>query len=235
MRASKPAALDLFCCSGGMGEGLARAGFRVTGVDIVDRPRYPHEFHRADALEYLADIISTGEVERYALIHTSPPCQAKCALSMGTNASRGWGGTHVDLVAPTRELLLRSGRPYIIEQPNGKAEIRKDVTLCGEMFGLGVLRHRNFETGGWDAGFRWKKDHRPHRGYVRGYRHGVWRDGPYVAAYGEGGGKATIPEMQEAMGIPWTGVREELTEALPPAYGEWLGRRFLQWIDTQAS
>lgn len=227
MRASKPAALDLFCCAGGMGKGLADAGFRVTGVDIVDRPRYPNEFHRADALEYLDDIISTGEVERYALIHTSPPCQAKCALSMGTNKSKGWGGTHVDLVAPTRELLLRSGRPYIIEQPNGKAEIRKDVTLCGEMFGLKVLRHRNFETGGWDADFRWKRDHVKHRGYVRGYRHGVWRDGPYVAAYGDGGGKATVPEMQESMGIPWTDVREELTEALPPAYGEWFGRRFL--------
>lgn len=232
MRASKPAALDLFCCSGGMGKGLAKY-FRVTGVDIEDRPRYPNEFHRADALEYLDDIISTGEVERYALIHTSPPCQAKCALSMGTNASRGWGGTHVDLVAPTRELLLRSGRPYIIEQPNGKAEIRKDVTLCGEMFGLSVLRHRNFEVGGWDAEFNWKRDHRPHRGYVRGYRHGVWRDGPYVAAYGEGGGKATVPEMQAAMGIDWTDVRGELTEALPPAYGEWFGQRFMAWTGTQ--
>lgn len=224
MRASEPAALDLYCCAGAMGTGLRRAGFRVTGVDIVDRPNYPHEFHQADALEYLADIISTGEVERYALIHSSPPCQAGCALTVGTNASKGWGGEHVDLVPPTRDLLERSGRPYIIEQPNGKAKIRKDVTLCGELFGLGVLRHRNFELGGWSTA---KPKHVKHRGRVRGYRHGEWHDGPYVAAYGDGGGKATVPEMQEAMGIDWTDVREELTEAVPPAFGEWLGRAFL--------
>jgi hypothetical protein len=29
------------------------------------------------------------------------------------------------------------------------------------------------------------------------------------------------------MGIDWTDVREELTEAIPPAYAEWVGRRFL--------
>lgn len=41
------------------------------------------------------------------------------------------------------------------------------------------------------------------------------------------GGKATVAEMQAAMGITWTDVREELTEAIPPAYTEWIGRAFL--------
>lgn len=68
--------------------------------------------------------------------------------------------------------------------------------------------------------------HRRHRGYVRGYRHGIYRDGPYVAAYGEGGGKATVPEMQQAMGITWTDIHEELTEAIPPAYTHWIGTAF---------
>jgi hypothetical protein len=36
-----------------------------------------------------------------------------------------------------------------------------------------------------------------------------------------------VEEMQRAMGIDWTDVREELTEAVPPAYGEWLGRAYL--------
>ena len=93
--------------------------------------------------------IATGEIRRYAFVHASPPCQHECALTVGTNASQGWGRTHVDLVAPTRELLDAAGLPYVIEQPNGRAEIRKDLTLCGEMFGLGVIRHRNFELGGW--------------------------------------------------------------------------------------
>lgn len=30
-----------------------------------------------------------------------------------------------------------------------------------------------------------------------------------------------------AMGVDWTGVREELTEAIPPAYSEHIGRAFL--------
>ena len=218
-----PEALDLFCCSGGAGEGYRRAGFIVTGVDIVDRPRYPMRFLRADALEYLARIIASGEIERYTLVHTSPPCQAGCALTVGTNASRGWGGEHEQLIPDLRNLLDTSGLPYVIEQPNGKAPVRKDVTLCGEMFGLGVLRHRNFELGGWSTA---RPAHVRHRGYVRGWRHGVHRDGPYIAAYGDGGGKGSVPEMQEAMGIDWTDVREELTEAIPPAYGEWLGRSF---------
>jgi hypothetical protein len=96
------------------------------------------------------------------------------------------------------------------------------------MFGLGVLRHRNFELGGWRVR---KPVHPRHRGYVRGWRHGEYRDGPYVAAYGSGGGKATVPEMQEAMGVTWTDEREELTEAIPPAYAEWIGRAFLNRED----
>ncbi|WP_371593075.1 DNA methylase [Streptomyces virginiae] len=220
----RPALLDLFCCAGGAGRGYDRAGFDVTGVDIRPRPNYPFTFIQGDALTVLAEMIASGEIRRFDVAHASPPCQKGCALTVGTNTSRGWGGSHVDLVAPTRELLDASGLPYVIEQPDGKADVRKDITLCGEKFGLGVLRHRNFELGRWSAV---QPRHVRHRGYVRGWRHGIYRDGPYVAAYGNGGGKATIPEMQRAMGIDWTDVREELTEAIPPAYAEWLGRAFL--------
>lgn len=218
----RPALLDLFSCAGGAGTGYHRAGFEVTGVDIAERPNYPFTFHRADALEYLAALIASGDIERYAAVHASPPCQAGCALTIGTNASRGWGRTHVQLIPELRTLLDATGLPYVIEQPNGKAPVRADLRLCGEMFGLGVLRHRVFELGGgWSVP---QPAHPRHRGYVRGYRHGVYRDGPYVAAYGAGGGKATVPEMQAAMGITWTDVREELTEAIPPDYAELIGR-----------
>ncbi|NEB79394.1 DNA cytosine methyltransferase [Streptomyces sp. SID14478] len=216
--------LDLYSCAGGAAVGYARAGFRVHGCDRADRPNYPFRYHRGDALEYLARLITTGEIERYTAVHASPPCQATNTLTVGTNRSRGWGGTHVDLVAPTRELLDKTGLPYVIEQPNGQAEIRKDLTLCGEMFGLGVIRHRNFELGGWTMP---QPLHPRHRGRVRGYRHGKFYDGPYVAAYGNGGGKPTVPELQAAMGITWTNVREELTEAIPPAYTHWIANQFL--------
>ncbi|EFE67087.1 gp77 [Streptomyces viridosporus ATCC 14672] len=220
----RPRLLDLFCCAGGAAVGYARAGFAVDGCDIAPRPNYPFPYHHGDALAHLARLIESGEIRRYAFVHASPPCQHGCALTVGTNASQGWGRAHVDLVGATRTLLDATGLPYVIEQPNGRAEIRKDLTLCGEMFGLGVIRHRNFEAGGWTTT---QPAHRPHRGRVRGWRHGRFYDGPYVAAYGNGGGKPTIPELQHAMGIDWTDVREELTEAIPPAYTEHIGRAYL--------
>lgn len=220
---ARPLLLDLFCCAGGAAAGYTAAGFDVLGVDIVDRPRYPFGFVRADALSYLDILLTGGGIRAFSLVHASPPCQADCALTRGTNRAMGWGREHVQLIPALRARLERTGLPYVIEQPTGKAPVRKDVTLCGEMFGLGVIRHRNFELGGWTAP---RPAHVPHRGRVRGWRHGVYHDGPYVAAYGDGGGKATEAEMQTAMGIGWTDVREELTEAIPPAYTAWLGRAF---------
>lgn len=220
--------LDLFGGAGGAARGYQLAGYKVRSVDIVEQPRScADDVWTADAVEFLARNLYRGLVRNYSLVHLSPPCQAACALTVGTNAATK-GGNHADLIPVLRPLLYMlglAGVPYVIEQPTGKAPIRKDITLCGEMFGLGVIRHRNFELSGWG----WdviQPAHPSHRGPVRGWRHGVYRDGPYVAAYGEGGGKASVAEMQEAMGINWTDNRRELTEAIPPAYTEWLGNQF---------
>lgn len=213
--------LDLFCGAGGAGAGYQRAGWQVTGVDIVDRPSYPGSFWQMDAFEFLRTWIDNGQIRRFSLIHASPPCQADCYLTIGTNRSRGWGRQHDQVIPMLRTLLSETGLPYVMEQPGGTAPVRKDIKLCGEMFGLGVLRHRHFELGGWRMD---QPEHIKHRGRVRGMRHGVWFQGPYVAAYGNGGGKASVPEMQEAMEIPWTEDRDELTEAIPPAYTELIGK-----------
>ncbi|MEU8760916.1 DNA methylase [Streptomyces sp. NPDC048659] len=228
----RPLLLDLFCCAGGAATGYHRAGFDVIGVDIAPRPNYPFTFVQADALAFLADLIATGEIAQFSAAHSSPPCQAGCSLTVGTNQAMGWGGTHMDLVAPTRVLLEASGLPYVIEQPNGRAQIRKDLTLCGEQFGLGVIRHRNFELGRWTTA---QPAHKPHRGRVRGWRHGAFFDGPYVAAYGNGGGKPSVAELQAAMGITWTDVREELTEAIPPAYTEWIGTALMAQVRVEVA
>lgn len=239
----KPVALDLYCCAGGATRGLQMAGFYVIGVDKVPRPNYcGDEFILGDALTVLTDLSYQfwyGFLKSIKLITASCPCQHDNTLTRGTNASKGWGGEHEQLVPPTRALLDKIGIPYVIEQPSGGTMIRKDLTLCTDMFDTGpapwVQRHRDFEI----SGFTVPQPVHPkgpvagHRGYVRGYRGrhgdtpGFFRDGPYVAPYGNGGGKATIAEMQHALGIDWTGVREELTEALPIWYTEHIGRAFL--------
>lgn len=218
---TKPIILDLFCCAGGAGVGYSRASFDVIGVDIVDRPNYPFAFRRADALDVLNDVVR-GYHPWVTAIHASPPCQKNCTITKGTNAHLA--SSYDDFYDEAKELMTASGLPGVIENPSS----RPDVVLCGEMFGLGVIRHRKFELVNWYVD---PPKHIPHRGRVRGHRHGVRYDGPYIAAYGKGGGKGTVAEMQEAMGIYHTDVREELTEAIPPAYTEWIGRRLLAYLN----
>ena len=206
--------LDLFCGVGGASKGYADAGFDVLGVDIDPQPDYPYRFVQADALSILSLI---GEV---ALVHASPPCQYDAAISRGTN--KHLRHTYPDLIGPVREMLVKSGRPYVIENPAA----RPDAVLCGEMFGLSVIRHRKFELGGWNAV---APAHRKHRGRVAGMRHGEWFQGPYFAVYGEGGGKGTVPQWQDAMDIHWTSVRKSIAEAIPPAYTRYIGTEFLKW------
>lgn len=226
-----PLVWDLYCCGGGAGMGYRRAGLHVKGFDIRPRPRYAgHEFERTGALRAVRELLA-GERERPDLIHWSPPCQVDNPLTRGTNRSRGWGTnlTSRQVIPVMRKLILATKIPYVLEQPvTIKGLIRHDLMLCMDMFPIGeppwVQRHRYFEIEGFTVA---QPVHPAHRGYVRGLRHGVDRDGPYVAAYGDGGGKATVAEMQHALGIDWTDVREELTEAIPPAYTEHIGRAFL--------
>ena len=216
----KPVVIDTFCCAGGAGVGYHRAGFKVIGVDINPQPNYPFEFHQADAVEFIKNY--DGPVD---LFHASPPCQSQSALTKGTNKGR----VYPDLIPETREALEATGKPYVIENVQGST-LRRDMTLCGEMFGLDVIRHRYFEFGRWSAP---APAHIKHRGRTRGYRHGVYYDGPYFQVYGMGGGKGSVKEWQDAMGIHWTDVRKEIAEAIPPAYTEYIGKQFhSQFINT---
>ena len=211
----KPVLLDLFCGAGGATRGYQNAGFTVVGVDIEPQPDYcGDKFIQGDALEYLA-----AQGLDYTAIHASPPCQASCTLTKGTNSGREYR----QMIPDTRALLAYYQVPTVIENVQG-SDLRRDLTLCGEMFSLGVIRHRYFEVSGVDV---FAPVHKPHRGRVRGYRHGEWFDGPYVAVYGDGGGKGSVAEWQAAMGIEWTDSRKSIAEAIPPAYTEFIGRQIL--------
>ncbi|MGW2721981.1 DNA methylase [Streptomyces sp. NPDC001492] len=218
--------LDAFCCIGGATTGYRRAfgNCHITGVDLQAQPDYPGDaFHQGDAIEFIR---SHGH--EYDLIHASPPCQGEGAPTKGTNRARNAaiGRTYPRLIVPTRAALEATGRPWVMENVPG-SEVRKDIRLCGEQFGLAVLMHRYFELGRWTAK---QPAHPRHRGYVRGWRHGEYRDGPYVAAYRQGGGKATVEEIRSAKGIDWSIDHLRLREALPPVYTEWIGRAFLDTL-----
>lgn len=213
----RPVIFDGYCGAGGAAVGYYRAGFDVIGVYSEPQPNYPFEFHQADARDFLA-----ANWRDFDAAHTSPPCQASCALTKGTNKGR----EYINHIPETRRLLQATGLPTVIENVPG-SNLRRDLVLCGEMFGLEVIRHRYFEVDGFDAQ---APAHKPHRGRVRGWRHGVYFDGPYVAVYGSGGGKGSVADWQGAMGIDWTDVRLEIAEAIPPAYTEHIGRQLIRQI-----
>lgn len=211
--------LDLYCGAGGAAQGYIDAGFDVTGIDINPQPDYPGKFIQGDALAYLA-----AHGHEYDARHASPPCQASSALTKGTNK----GKEYLNLIPATRALLRVTDGPWVMENVQG-SDLRRDLTLCGEMFGLGVIRHRYFEVEGWQA---FPTPHKPHRGRVAGWRHGEWFDGPYFAVYGEGGGKGTVAQWQEAMDIHWTSNRKSIAEAIPPAYTRFIGGQLMQQIES---
>lgn len=208
----RPRLLDLFCGQGGAGMGYHRAGFDVTGVDIAPQPRYPFHFVRGDALDYLA-----AHGHEYAAFHASPPCQAYSPL----NARCGYRHT-VDLLPPTRAALLALGRPWVIENVPG-APFRYYVMLCGGMFGLRTYRHRRFESS-W---YVLQPEHPAHvvRTSTR-KRRADWDAGLHVSVTGNVG----VYVGREAMGIDWmTGAG--LSQAIPPAYTEWIGRRLMAVLE----
>jgi DNA (cytosine-5)-methyltransferase 1 len=219
--------LDLFCGAGGAGVGYHRAGFDVVvGVDIKPQPNYPFVFHQGDALEFLA-----AHGDSFDAVHASPPCQTHSALTKG-NRARGWVDDHRDWIADTRTLLDKLGLPYVIENVQG-APLRRDLTLCGLMFGLRVFRHRYFELGGWTTPAPPHPSHKGHR--VAGWRHGVRHEGDMVAVYGDGGGKGSVADWQQAMGMDWTDVKLELAEAIPPAYSSFIGAALLDTLTLEVA
>lgn len=210
--------LDLFCGAGGAAEGYRRAwpDADITGVDIRPMPRYPFRFVQADAMAFPLD--------GYDFIHASPPCQQYSRMrNVKGRDMRGYPA----LVDAIRTRLERAGAPWIMENVEG-APLRSPVTLCGLMFGLRVFRHRYFELGGWTMPQPPMPSHKGHR--VSGWRHGVKYEGDMLAVYGDGGGKATVEECREGLGIDWSWDRDQLVESVPPAYTEFIGRALLEHV-----
>lgn len=221
----KPVLLDLFCGAGGLSKGYMDGGFHVIGVDSADlKAQYidPENFYQGDALKVLDTLLLGGTLadalpgapnlykSAVAAYHASPPCQ-------GYSATKRFN-PHLEypkLIEPVRERFKCLGRPYVIENVE-TAPLYATVTLCGGMFpddGLRVYRHRIFETN-----FPVPQPvHRPH--FARQAKMGRQpAAGEFMHVVGH------FPNMmyaRKAMGISWM-RRDELAEAVPPAYSRYL-------------
>jgi len=212
---SRPRLLDLFSGAGGSAVGYHRAGFDVVGVDLRPMPRYPFELHQADALTYPLD--------GFDAVHASPPCQSETDLRHRT------GVEYADLLPPTLARLRAQPLPWIVENVESTDKLPGSLVLCGTEFGLRsgnryLRRHRRFLASFdlWGAG---------------GCSCAKARIG---GVYGTGGGgpmtrgfKLDRIRSAEALGIDWMN-REELSQAIPPAYTEHLGHLLLEHLRAAA-
>jgi len=213
--------------------GYSRAGFRVVGIDISPQPRYPFDFVRGDAIEHLAMLLQGGSIRGkrrtyylsdFSAINASPPCQRYSMITVVHG--KDVVDSHPDLIDATRKMLVETGLPYVIENV-ARAPMNGSLLLCGSMFGLGVRRHRIFE------------------GDVPTFapyscNHSGWA----VPVYGHSGAGAnrnrerergrnnSVSDWAVAMGIDWM-TGDDLAEAIPPAYTEYIGRHLLRLVAVQ--
>ena len=198
-------ALDLFCGAGGATKGLQRAGFHVTGVDINPQKRYcGDEFIQGDAL-----VVS---LRGYDLIWASPPCQAY------SKAQRIQANSHPELIHNIRLRLRSSETPFIIENVPG-APLLSPIELCGANFNLQVYRHRLFEC----SFYVHAPKHLEHTAPLRKMGRPP-QAGEFMHVVGNFSG---VIQARKAMDIDWM-CRDELREAIPPAYSEHIAREFLK-------
>lgn len=221
---TRPLLLDLFAGAGGASVGYHRAGFNVVGVDIEPQPNYPFEFHQADAMQF--------PLEDVDVIHASPPCQGESRLRV-LHPDR----TYSRLLRPTLARLATLPVPWVVENVEG-ADAPPEVyrfMLCGSAFGLRVRRHRWF----WSNLAVWSTpcNHAAQNDRllgVYGASDGAHPDGFKHPGQKRGPRQATTAEAREVMGMPWATRRRELTEAIPPAYTQWIGEQLIQALETAA-
>ena len=206
--------LDIFCGAGGASKGYEMAGFDVTGIDLKSGKRYPFTYIKKDF-----KTLTVEDLQDYDVIHASPPCQT-FSITKNLRIAQNKKTDKEDLLDVTRQLLIDSGKPYVLENVPG-APLRNPIQLCGSVFNLQVRRHRLFES------------NMPLKGSGCDHK----QQGRPVGIYGSlndkipGGGQTakTIEIAREAMGINWM-IWTELVEAIPPMYTEFIGNQVMTYL-----
>lgn len=208
---TRPLLIDLFCGAGGAAMGYYRAGFDVVGVDIRPQPHYPFEFVQGDVFEMRLGYLDDPFARCPDVIHASPPCQAY------SPHLRHRARSSDKLIEPTRTLLKATGLPYVIE--NVKGAPLTGGMLCGSSFDLPIWRHRYFETMPPIMSPPCRHDLVPHP--LNPYNTKSKRR--------DGITGVTDPRFQAAMGIDWM-TGDEIAEAIPPAYTQFIGEQLLEHL-----
>lgn len=253
----RPRLLDLFCCEGGASMGYHRAGFDVYGLDLFEdysQKRYPFHSHKGDAILAAARLLAgesllftrpTDDVE-YVLglkdfdaIAASPPCQAYSITKHSHH------NEHPDLIRPVRFLLKATGLPYVIENVPG-APLDNPLTLCGTEFDLTandddgrplhLKRHRLFESNLMlfgNGGCRCAEFKR--RGFgVGGVYGGGSVDRQHAKEVRRGGYTPGKEVREQLIGCDWMTLHG-LSQSIPPAYTEFIGRQLIEHIGERAA
>ena len=221
---NKPRLLDLYCCAGGCSMGYTRAGFEVYGVDISHSYHYPFTSICLDAITAMKLLLRGNELEfnngetyllkDFSAFHASPPCQA---YSIAMSPLLGHKKEHPDLIAPTRALLERTGKPFVIENVP-KSPLYGYIKLNGTMFGLHTKKERWFELHHFEIMMLPAKLLNTYGMVKNGELTGLMQHSQYPKEV-----RANKENLAAAYGIDWTMTRHELRQAIPPAYTEFIG------------
>ncbi len=187
--------------------GYLRAGFdEIVGIDIEPQPRYPFKFVQADALEYLRE-----HGREFDAIHASPPCQ-KFSLARLIHGV----GNHKDLLTPARDAFKEMGLTnWVIENVPG-APMQPHYILCGSQFNQPQLRRHRFFEFGFTPDLVLLPPCAHHR--------------ITISVFGHGGHIYNgVEKWKRVMGIDWM-TRDELAQAIPPAYTKFIGSILLDYL-----
>jgi DNA (cytosine-5)-methyltransferase 1 len=203
--------LDLFCGAGGAAMGYHRAGFEVVGVDINPQPHYPFEFHQADALTY--------PLEGFDAYHASPPCQRYSTMTPKSHKEN-----HADLLPIVTKIFRGSGKLYCIENVAGaRRYLNAPIMLCGSMFGLPTFRHRLFELPNFI----------PFMILTPSCKHVLvttaGKNSCAARPLQKGVKRKSVKYAPVAYDIDWMNF-QELREAIPPAYTEYIGKYLMETV-----
>jgi DNA (cytosine-5)-methyltransferase 1 len=123
--------------------------------------------------------------------------------------------------------MLREARAYYVIENVPRAPLLDPTKLCGSAFGLRVIRHRLFET-------NWTLMAPPCvHGWMRRDLPPAWNRVNPLRAYAVSGGWQNLDHADVclAMGIDWDVTPKELSEAIPPAYTEFIGEQFVRMVE----